>query len=284
MPPDQKAGLQQLLDALAGQGFVGASQMSREQLLLNVSLASRDAAFGIGALRALTLFFAYGLVDETTGQNPNWQAFGYPGPISPVPDVPKPIKPLVPDRATRRSRPTRSSSAPAPAARSSPRGSPREGLRVVVLEAGGYFNEADFNQVEVWAHQNLYWRGGPQPTGDMNVTLQAGACLGGGTTINWTNSLRTKDWVREQWATEHGLEDVATDAFDRHLDGVWERLRVNGDCSELNKPQQAMKRGAERARLELRDGHPQLGPRRSTTRRWPATWASATSRAPSSRR
>ena len=35
------------------------------------------------------------------------------------------------------------------------------GLKVVVLEAGGYFNEADFNQIELWAYQNLYWRGGP---------------------------------------------------------------------------------------------------------------------------
>ena len=95
---------------------------------------------------------------------------------------------------------------------------------MVVLEMGGYFNEADFNQLELWAFQNLYWRGGPTPTADMNVTLQAGSCLGGGTVINWTNSLRTKAWVREQWAREHGLSDVATEAFDRHLDEVWGRL------------------------------------------------------------
>jgi choline dehydrogenase-like flavoprotein len=244
MPPDQKAGLQQLLDVLAEQGFNGSSQLSREQLLLNLQLASRDAAFGVGALTALSLFFTYGLVDETTGQNPNWKAFGYPGPISPVPDAPKTITPFVPDGDT-------TLEADAVVVGSGAGGGviaaklAERGLNVVVLEAGGYFNEADFNQVEVWAHQNLYWRGGPTPTGDMNVTLQAGSCLGGGTTINWTNALRTKDWVREQWATEHGLEDLATDAFDRHLDEVWQRLRVNADCSELNGPQEAMRRGAE---------------------------------------
>ena len=242
MPPDQRAGLAQLLDALADQGFVGASQLSREQLLLNLQLASRDAAVGIGALRGMTLFFAYGLVDEA-GQNPNWKAFGYPGPISPPPDAPKPIQPIVPDGDT-------TLEADAVVVGSGAGGGviaaklAERGLKVVVLEAGGYFNEGDFNQVELWAHQNLYWRGGPQATGDMNVTLQAGSCLGGGTVVNWTNSLRTKDWVRAEWA-EHGLEDVATDAFDRHLDGVWERLSVNGDCSELNKTQQAMQRGAE---------------------------------------
>ena len=98
------------------------------------------------------------------------------------------------------------------------------GRRVVVLERGAYHNEADFNQLELWAWSNLYWRGGPTPTADLNITLQAGSCLGGGTVINWTNSLRTKDWVRQQWASEYGLTDVASDEFDRHLDDVWERL------------------------------------------------------------
>ena len=243
MPDDQVEGLGQLLDALAQQGFDDASQLSREQLLLNLQLASRDAAFGVGALTALSLFFTYGLVDESTGKNPNWEVFGYPGPISPTPDVPKPIRPVVPERDT-------TLEADAVVVGSGAGGGliagklAEAGLKVVVLEAGGYFNEADFNQLEVWAFQNLYWRGGPTPTADMNITMQAGFCLGGGTTVNWTNSLRTRDWVREQWA-EHGLEDVATDAFDRHLDAVWERLHVNADCSEYNGPHQALERGAE---------------------------------------
>ena len=65
-----------------------------------------------------------------------------------------------------------------------------------------------------------YSRAKSDPAADMNVTLQAGSALGGGTVINWTNSLRTKDWVRHQWAEEHGLEDLATASFDRHLDEV----------------------------------------------------------------
>lgn len=244
LPEADRAGMLQLLDALAEQDFLTSSQLSREQILTNISLASRDAAGGVAALTALSLFFAYGLVDER-GQNPNFKTLGYPGPISPTPDAPKTIPVFTPEGDT-------TLEADAVIVGSGAGGGviaaklARAGLKVVVLEAGGYFNEADFNQVEVWAHQNLYWRGGPTPTADLNVTLQAGSCLGGGTTINWTNSLRTKDWVREQWATEHGLEDIATDAFDAHLDAVWERLKVNDRCSELNRPQQNMKRGAER--------------------------------------
>ena len=77
-----------------------------------------------------------------------------------------------------------------------------------MLEMGGYFNEADFNQLEIWGYQNLYLRGGPFPTAEGQVSIQAGSALGGGTVINWQNCLRTTPWVREQWASEHGLEGV----------------------------------------------------------------------------
>jgi choline dehydrogenase-like flavoprotein len=244
LPPEDRAGLLQLLDVLAQQGFVDASQLSREQMFTNLSLASHQAAAGIGGLIAMTLFYAYSLPDAT-GRNPNWAAFGYPGPISAPPDAPKPITPLAPegDELTLE--------ADAVIVGSGAGGGliagrlAKAGLKVVVLEAGAYTNEADFDQLELTAFQQRFWRGGPQVTADLNVSIQAGACLGGGTVINWTNSLRTKDWVRREWAAEHGLEDLATDAFDRHLDTVWRELSVNDRCSELNRPQQAMQRGAE---------------------------------------
>ena len=118
------------------------------------------------------------------------------------------------------------------------------GLKVVMLEAGGYFDDADFLQLEVPAYQNTYWRGGPTPTADMNVSLQAGSCLGGGTTINWTNCCAPPR-VRDQWEREYGLEGLSGSDFDRHLDAVWDRLGVNDRCSDLNPPQQRMKEAAE---------------------------------------
>lgn len=243
MPPEQRAGMLQLLDVLAEQDFVRMSQPSREQLLTNLSLASREAAVGVGAFVALSIFFTYGLPDAT-GRNPAWKTFGYPGPLLAAPPEPRPLTPLTPAGDT-------TLEADVVVVGSGAGGGliagrlASAGLKVVVLEAGRYFNEADFHQLEVPAYQNLYWRGGPTPTADMNVSLQAGACLGGGTTVNWTNCLRTKPWVRQQWASEFGLEDVATEAFDRHLDAVWRELSVNDRCSELNRPQEAMQRGAQ---------------------------------------
>ena len=244
MPDDQRTVLLALLEVLQDQDFVRRSPRSRAQLMRNLALTGSGAAAGLDALTTLTLFLFYGLADER-GQNPNWRTLGYPGPISPTPEVERPLRPYTPDGDT-------TLDADVCIVGSGAGGGvmagvlAERGLNVVVLEAGGYFDLADFNQLEISAYQNLYWRGGPTLTADMNVSLQAGFCLGGGTVVNWTNSLRTTPWVREQWEREYGLEGLAGGDFDRHLDAVWERLSVTDRCSQLNGPQQRMRAGAEK--------------------------------------
>src|SRR3954451_13792417 len=98
MPPENQAGIGQLLDGLAEQHFAQASQLSREQLLRNVALLGPEAAAGVGALTGLTLFLYYGMPgDPQTGKNPTWAQFDYPGPTVPPPQTPKPFTPLTPE-------------------------------------------------------------------------------------------------------------------------------------------------------------------------------------------
>jgi choline dehydrogenase-like flavoprotein len=261
MPDDQRAGLLALLEALAAQDFARSSQRSREQIMRQVALMGPAAAAGIDTLTTLTLFLFYGLPDER-GRNPSWRTLGYPGPTSPAPKVERPLRPYVPDGDT-------TLDADICVVGSGAGGGvmagvlSERGLRVVVLEAGGYFDDADFDQLELPAYQNLYWRGGPSPTGEMNVWLQAGFCLGGGTVINWTTSLRTTPWVREQWEREFGLEGLAGSDFDRRLDAVCERLGVNDRCSQLNGALERMKVGAEKLGWSFR-----LAQRNSDERRY----------------
>jgi len=185
LPDDQRQGLLELLEGLDAQGLRTApSQLSREQLLRTMSLLSSQAAAGVSALAGMALFLTYGGADPETGQNPNWRTFGYPGPASPAPDVPKLIQPLIPesDDVTLEADVCVVGSG---AGGGVIAGTLAErGMKVIVLEAGGYFNESDFAQLELKAYEDMYWRGGPTPTADGNITLQAGTTLGGGTVVN----------------------------------------------------------------------------------------------------
>jgi hypothetical protein len=241
--PELRGGLLELIDALGGQGITRApSQESREQILRNVALSDPRAAAGVAALINMTLFLHYGAPDPSTGQNANWKTFGFPGPISAPPQVEKPLRIHEPEGAEE------TLEADVCIVGSGSGGSviaavlAQSGLDVIVLEAAGYFNESDFNQLELPAYQQMFWRGGPNPTADGNVSLVAGTTLGGGTTINWTNCLRTRPWVREQWA-EQGLEGVDGPDYDRHLDAVLERIGANDGCSDLNGTQQRLREG-----------------------------------------
>jgi choline dehydrogenase-like flavoprotein len=244
--PTVREGLIQLLDVLYQQGFPGApSQLSREQVLRNLTLASPQAGAGLAALTGITLFLYYGAPDPQTGINPNWKTFGYAGPLATPPDVPKEIRPLVPaDGDTLEADVCIVGSGAGGGVIAGTLAS--QGLKVVVLEAAGYYNESDFAQLELKAFQELYWRGGPTPTADGNISLQAGTTLGGGTTVNWTNCLRTTPWVREEWALQFGLEGVDGAEYDRHLDAVLERIGATDKASDYNGPQQRMKEGCER--------------------------------------
>ena len=82
--------------------------------------------------------------------------------------------------------------------------------------------------------------------------------------INWTNCLRTRPWVREQWAREHGLEGVDGPEFDRHLDAVLERISANDSLQRPERAAAAAAGGRRGARLELRDDRAQRRPRRAT--------------------
>ena len=243
--PALQGGLLELIDAIGGQGIVRApSQQSREQILRNTALSDPRAAAGVAALIGMTLFLHYGAPDPETGQNPNWKALAYPGPISAPPQVEKPLRIHEPEGSEETLEAdvcvvgSGSGGAVVAAVLAA------SGLDVVVLEAAGYYNESDFAQLELKAYQEMFWRGGPTPTADGNISLVAGTTLGGGTTINWTNCLRTRPWIREQWA-EHGVEGIDGADFDRHLDAVLARISANDLCSDLNGSQQRLREATE---------------------------------------
>ncbi|MDQ6746502.1 MAG: FAD-dependent oxidoreductase [Candidatus Dormibacteraeota bacterium] len=244
LPPESLDPVREFMDGLAMLGFPDATPEDRERFIHAFMDASPDALGGIVTFKALTLMMFVGMPDAS-GMNPAWAPLAYPGPLSSPPPTAKVIRPLEPEGSEWNLEADvvvigSGAGGGVIAARLA-----EEGKDVVILEGGGYFNEADFNQYELTAYQNLYRNGGMAGTKDGSITLMTGANLGGGTTVNWTNCIRTRPAVRAEWA-RMGLEGVDGPDFDRHLDAIWKRLGVNDQCSDYNNPHKNLQRACEK--------------------------------------
>jgi acyl-CoA reductase-like NAD-dependent aldehyde dehydrogenase/choline dehydrogenase-like flavoprotein len=252
-PAEQIEGLRELLDSLENEGLVAAAPLETREAIVRVFADSGpDGLAGITAIRGLTTSLHYGLPDLGTGRNPNWDAIGYPGPRSAPPDVPKPLRirrPASAEQVIEADVCVIGSGAGGGVVAGELAGA---GKQVCVVEAGGYYNESDFDQLELPAYQRLYLNSGPFPTADGQVSIVAGATLGGGTVINWTNCLRTHPWVRAEWARDFGLEGLDGPEFDRHLDAVLARMGASDACSDLNPVHQRLREGCERLGYDFR--------------------------------
>jgi choline dehydrogenase-like flavoprotein len=259
VPDELRAGLLGLLDALAAQGFVNASQERRESILARIAHSAPEAEKGISFYQKQTVLLFYGLPEEAEpdpnlitygspkGQNPNWEVMGYPGPVSVPHDEPDVrMQTVVPERdqLTLDADVCIVGSGAGGAVIASSLSA--RGFRVVVLEAGGQYTAADFHQLELWGYKHLWYKGGGTPTADGNVLLLAGGSLGGGTEINWMNCVRTPAIVREDWAKQYGLEGVDAPEFDRYIESVETRIQANQQTAIWNAQNLRMREGCQK--------------------------------------
>ena len=241
MMPEDIARVTELLDALAEHRFADQPLEARTQALKQTAESSPEARLGVRTFRTLALFFYYGLPDER-GANPNWPAIGYPGPPAAPPspeEAPKtiPLEHVSGESATM--------TADVCVVGSGAGGGviaaelQRAGKSVVVLEMGNYHNESDFKGLELPALLEMYLGAGLLATEDGSMALLAGSTLGGGTTVNWLNSIRTPPHILREWA-EHGLEGLDRPEYSEHLDAVWDRLGVNAEATTQNRAHQKL--------------------------------------------
>jgi long-chain-alcohol oxidase len=233
----ERRQLELVLSAFALRGFARRPRAEREEVLRrwrDSRLWPRRAAYQ--GLRKGALFHAAALPGPVRDRS------GYPGPLGPPPDAsPGALQPVAVERDTRLdcdvcvvgSGAGGGTAAGVLAA---------AGLDVVVVEAGGYYDDLDFDGDELEGMRRLYLRGGNLATHDRSVDLVAGSCLGGGTVVNWMTSFRTPDDVREEWAA-HGVPAFAGAEFDRSLDAVCARAAVNTDHNRPSSRDRAMRRG-----------------------------------------
>jgi long-chain-alcohol oxidase len=266
--------------------FASLPHDEREQALLDWCDSDdvmQRAAFQ--ALRKLTMVMYYSMPWQGEGPNPIDGAIGYPGPHGKLKDVPpKTIKPLeiIEDTELDCDVVIVGSGAGGGTAAGV---LAKEGLDVVVVEAGDYFSEEDFDGAELDGYVRLYLGGGGVPTPDQSIGLLAGFCLGGGTTVNYTWCFRPPDHVREDWRERFGLDEWMGSDFEESLDAVWDRINVNSEnsmpslrdvrfregLSRLGWDSQVMQRNAVGCNEEIcgqcHYGCP-LGAKQSTTKTW----------------
>jgi long-chain-alcohol oxidase len=228
-----------LLLAGVPQPFTRMSPERRERYLCawaTSRIPQRRKAFQ--ALKRLTTVTHYTTPDAG-------RSIGYPGPLGPPPQTPKPIRPLPItidttldcDVVVIGSGAGGGVVAGELAAR---------GKDVIVLEKGGYHNEADFTHQEGDALETMYDAGGLLASRDLGLVVLQGATLGGGTVINYTTSFHTPDTVREEWARGHALPHFTSAEFTHSLDAVAQRLGVNTAHANPSGRDRVLIRGLER--------------------------------------
>jgi choline dehydrogenase-like flavoprotein len=244
--PEEIEATGQLLDALAAQDIASMALAGRTQLLHAIAGSSPEAKLGIRQLRALTFLFFYGLPDEN-GHNPNWDAIGYPGPMSPPPSPEQAPKTIAIESVTGESATLQAdvcvvgSGAGGGVIAAELAGG---GSSVVVLEMGQYRNESDFRQLELPGMFELYLGGGLASSEDGSIALLAGSTLGGGTVVNYMNCIRTPEHIRREWAAM-GIEGIDEPYYERHIDSVWKRLGVNDTATSQNRTHKKLIEGCE---------------------------------------
>lgn len=100
------------------------------------------------------------------------------------------------------------------------------GLKVVLLEEGGYHTRREFDLTEASTFPKLYQELGNRSTDDLAITILQGRSVGGGTTVNWCSSFRTPDRILDVWRDVHGVEGITKEALTPHWEAVEKRLRI----------------------------------------------------------
>lgn len=125
------------------------------------------------------------------------------------------------------------------------------GLKVVLIEEGGYYTTKDFAVDDtIGATAKLYRDGGATVImGHPNIMYAEGRCVGGSTTINGGMCWRTPEKIMKRWQWERGLADFTPNKMDSYFS------RVEGIIHAKAMIPEARNRDGEL----LRDGGMKLG-------------------------
>ncbi|HEY7093715.1 MAG TPA: GMC family oxidoreductase N-terminal domain-containing protein, partial [Ktedonobacterales bacterium] len=260
--PESKADFKQLLSLLNGPAF-GLLTISRPRSFMKMAPEQREEALqrmsnsslaklrqGFQAVKRLAVFIFYG-APTAERSNPNWPALNY------TPAAPPPSPEAAPKRIrTLDIRGDETLTADAVIVGSGAGGGmmaaelAAAGKDVLVIEKGGYYNEADFSGIEAEMTPQLFLRRGALSTSDLGMVVLAGSALGGGTIVNWSTSLRTPPDVLEEWERQYGVEGASSSDYLKGFEEAERRLGITTEDSAANRNNAALRDGCEKLGYE----------------------------------
>ena len=233
--------------------------------------AGPDALAGLGEPARADAPAVLRAARPATGRNPNWEAIGYPGPRAAPPrrrgaeddrdHAARAPATLELDRRRRRRRLRRRRR------RDRRRARRRRARTSSCSRRAATTTRPTSTSSSCGPTRTSTARAASPQTADGSIALMAGSNLGGGTTVNWTNCLRTHAWVRERVGARARPRGPRRRRVRRATSTRSSRASASPTrCSDCNGPNAAPAGGAaSELGYDFQRDHAQRRPRAPTT-------------------
>lgn len=125
------------------------------------------------------------------------------------------------------------------------------GHKVVIMEKGEYVSRKEMSLLEGKSAESMYEGAAFVATEDGLVAIMAGSTVGGGTTINWSASLRTPEHVLTEWADQNKLDLFKSSSYKEAMDTVCLRLGVQEAVFGENFPNSVLRQGCRNLNVHV---------------------------------
>ena len=119
------------------------------------------------------------------------------------------------------------------------------GYKVLVADKAFYYPPKYLPMSQNEAAVHLFRNGGADVSEDASIGCLSGQTWGGGGTINWSASLQTQHFVRQEWA-DSGLPFFTSSEFQTCLDRVCERMGASTEHIKHNHTNRVLMEGARK--------------------------------------